>query len=86
VVVDLFVTLEDLYSGREIPATRDKAVFVPAPGKRRCKCRQKLTTRQLGPGMIQQFTQQVRVGACGGARGVGVQVVFMCVCICVRIM
>ncbi|KIZ01675.1 putative DnaJ subfamily B member 11 [Monoraphidium neglectum] len=59
VVVDLFVTLEDLYSGREIPATRDKAVFVPAPGKRRCKCRQKLTTRQLGPGMIQQFTQQV---------------------------
>ena len=38
---------------------RDKAVFVPAPGKRQCKCRQKLVTRQIGPGMIQQFTQQV---------------------------
>lgn len=59
VVVDLFVTLEDLYNGKEISATRDKAIFVPAPGKRRCKCRQKLMTRQLGPGMIQQFTQQV---------------------------
>lgn len=59
VTVDLFVTLEDLYLGKEIAATRDKAVFVPASGKRRCKCRQKLMTRQLGPGMIQQFTQQV---------------------------
>jgi hypothetical protein len=59
VTVDLYVTLEDLYSGREIVTTRDKAIFVPAPGKRRCKCRQKLMTRQLGPGMIQQFTQQV---------------------------
>lgn len=59
VVVDLPLTLEDLYSGAEVVTTRDKAVFVPAPGKRRCKCRQKLMTRQLGPGMIQQFTQQV---------------------------
>ncbi|KAI8463320.1 MAG: DNAJ heat shock family protein [Monoraphidium minutum] len=59
VVVDLYVSLEDLYNGRDIPATRDKAVFVPGPGKRKCRCRQKLMTRQLGPGMIQQFTQQV---------------------------
>jgi DnaJ family protein B protein 11 len=59
VVLDLHVTLEDLYNGAEIPTVRDKAVHVPAPGKRRCKCRQKLTTRQIGPGMIQQFTQQV---------------------------
>ena len=53
------MTLEDLYSGRELGVTRDKAVHVPAPGKRRCRCRQKLVTRQIGPGMIQQFTQQV---------------------------
>lgn len=55
VVVDLFVTLKDLYVGREVAATRDKAVLRPAPGTRRCKCRQKLVTRQLGPGMFQQF-------------------------------
>lgn len=59
VVVDLPVTLEDLYNGRELSVTRDKAVHVSAPGTRRCKCRQKLVTRQIGPGMIQQFTQQV---------------------------
>jgi DnaJ family protein B protein 11 len=73
VTVDLHVTLEDLYNGREIAATRDKAVFVPAPGKRRCKCKQKLMTRQLGPGMIQQFTQQVGGGRMMGWRSGGVK-------------
>ena len=42
---------------------RDKAVIKPAPGKRKCKCKSKLVTRQMGPGMFQQYTQQV-----GGTR------------------
>lgn len=37
---------------------RDKPVAKPAPGKRKCNCRNKVVTRQLGPGMFQQFTQQ----------------------------
>jgi DnaJ family protein B protein 11 len=58
VVIDLFVSLKDLYVGREISTVRDKAVYKPAAGTRRCKCKQKLVTRQLGPGMFQQYTQQ----------------------------
>lgn len=58
VVVDLFVTLKDLYVGKEFSTVRDKPVLKPAAGTRQCKCKQKLITRQLGPGMFQQFTQQ----------------------------
>jgi DnaJ family protein B protein 11 len=57
--VDLFVSLKDLYVGREISTVRDKSVYKPAAGTRKCKCKQKLVTRQLGPGMFQQYTQQV---------------------------
>eukprot|EP00879_Flechtneria_rotunda_P002719 GHRR01002925.1.p1 GENE.GHRR01002925.1~~GHRR01002925.1.p1 ORF type:complete len:354 (+),score=95.01 GHRR01002925.1:160-1221(+) len=59
VVVDLLVTLKDLYIGKEFSTVRDKPVLKPAAGTRRCKCKQKLVTRQLGPGMFQQFTQNV---------------------------
>lgn len=59
VIVDLFVSLKDLYVGKEITTVRDKPVLRPASGTRRCKCKQKLITRQLGPGMFQQFTQNV---------------------------
>ena len=38
---------------------RDKSVFKPAAGTRKCKCRQKVVTQQVGPGMYQQYTQQV---------------------------
>lgn len=41
-----------------IQVTRDKPVAKPAPGKRKCNCRNKVVTRQLGPGMFQQFQQQ----------------------------
>jgi DnaJ family protein B protein 11 len=59
VIVDLFVSLKDLYVGKEITTVRDKPVLRPAAGVRQCKCKQKLITRQLGPGMFQQFTQNV---------------------------
>lgn len=59
VVVDLPLSLKDLYVGREIRTVRDKVVLKPAPGKRKCNCKQKIVTRQLGPGMYQQYTQSV---------------------------
>ncbi len=48
---------QDLYSCF-VQVTRDKPVAKPAPGKRKCNCRNKVVTRQLGPGMFQQFQQQ----------------------------
>ena len=46
---------------------RDKNVIKPAPGSRKCNCKNKVVTQQLGMGMFQQYTTQVR-GA-GGAVG-----------------
>lgn len=37
---------------------RDKNVIKPAKGKRKCNCKNKVVTRQVGPGMYQQYTQQ----------------------------
>ncbi len=38
--------------------TRDRNVIKPAKGTRQCNCRNKVVTRQLGPGMFQQYTTQ----------------------------
>ena len=38
---------------------RDKNVVKSAPGKRKCNCKNRLVTRQIGPGMFQQIQQQV---------------------------
>jgi DnaJ family protein B protein 11 len=66
--VDLEVTLRDLYLGHQFKVTRDKPVAKPAPGVRQCNCRNKVVTRQLGPGMFQQFQQQeCQVRAAAGA-------------------
>ena len=37
---------------------RDKNVVKPGKGKRQCNCKNKVVTRQLGPGMFQQYTTQ----------------------------
>lgn len=58
VVVGLEATLRDLYLGASFKVTRDKNVIKPAPGKRECNCRARVVTRQLGPGMFQQYTTQ----------------------------
>uniref|UniRef100_A0A7S0US37 J domain-containing protein n=1 Tax=Polytomella parva TaxID=51329 RepID=A0A7S0US37_9CHLO len=58
VVVDLKVTLDDLYNGREIAFLRDKTIMKEGSGTRQCKCRNKMMTRQLGPGMFQQYQTQ----------------------------
>lgn len=38
---------------------RDKNVVKPASGKRKCNCKNKMVHRQIGPGMYQQYTEQV---------------------------
>lgn len=57
--MDLFVTLEELYSGNFVELTHNKPVMKPAPGTRRCNCRQEMVTRSLGPGRFQMMQQQV---------------------------
>ncbi|PPS00246.1 hypothetical protein GOBAR_AA20409 [Gossypium barbadense] len=55
VIVELDATLEDLYMG----VWREKNILKPAPGKRRCNCRNEVYHKQIGPGMFQQMTEQV---------------------------
>ena len=38
---------------------RDKGIIQPAAGTRKCNCQNRMTTRQIGPGMYQQFATQV---------------------------
>eukprot|EP00873_Tetraselmis_striata_P012603 jgi/Tetstr1/432867/TSEL_022216.t1 len=59
VMAELEVSLKDLYVGAMFTVTRDKNVIKPASGTRKCNCKNKMVTRQLGPGMFQQYTQQV---------------------------
>ncbi|XP_015892024.3 dnaJ protein ERDJ3B [Ziziphus jujuba] len=59
VVVELDASLEDLYMGGSLKVWREKNVLKPAPGKRRCNCRNEVYHRQIGPGMFQQMTEQV---------------------------
>lgn len=59
VVIDLWVTLEELYLGNFVELTRNKPVMKPAKGTRKCNCRQEMVTRQMGPGRFQMTQQQV---------------------------
>ncbi|KAK9067727.1 hypothetical protein SSX86_011838 [Deinandra increscens subsp. villosa] len=59
VIIDLDTPLEDLYMGGSLKVWREKNVLKPAPGKRRCNCRNEVYHRQIGPGMYQQMQEQV---------------------------
>lgn len=59
IVMDLYVTLEELYSGDFVEITRNKPVLKPASGTRKCNCRQEMVTRNLGPGRFQMMQQTV---------------------------
>ncbi|KAF5455349.1 hypothetical protein F2P56_024938 [Juglans regia] len=59
VIVDLDASLEDLYMGGSLKVWREKNILKPAPGKRRCNCRNEVYHKQIGPGMFQQMTEQV---------------------------
>ncbi|KAM0951181.1 putative DnaJ domain, Chaperone J-domain superfamily, DnaJ subfamily A member [Dioscorea sansibarensis] len=58
-IVELHASLEDLYMGGSLKVWREKNVVKPAPGKRRCNCRNEVYHRQVAPGMFQQMTEQV---------------------------
>lgn len=59
VVVDLDVTLEELYNGQFVEVVRYKPVAKTTSGTRQCNCRQEMKTIQLGPGRFQMMQQQV---------------------------
>lgn len=59
IVMDLWVSLEELYVGNFVELTHNKPVMKPAKGTRKCNCRQEMVTRQLGPGRFQMTQQQV---------------------------
>ncbi|KAJ0625361.1 putative DnaJ domain, Chaperone J-domain superfamily, DnaJ subfamily A member [Helianthus annuus] len=59
VIIDLDASLEDLYMGGSLKIWREKNILKPAPGKRRCNCRNEVYHRQVGHGMFQQMTEEV---------------------------
>jgi len=59
IVMDLYVSLEELYSGNFVEIVRNKPVTKPASGTRKCNCRQEMVTRNLGPGRFQMIQQTV---------------------------
>ncbi|CRK99785.1 CLUMA_CG013093, isoform A [Clunio marinus] len=59
IVMDLYATLEEMYTGNFVEITRNKPVLKPASGTRQCNCRQEMVTRNLGPGRFQMMQQTV---------------------------
>lgn len=59
IVMNMYVTLEELYSGEFVEISRNKPVLKPASGTRKCNCRQEMVTRNLGPGRFQMIQQTV---------------------------
>jgi len=52
------VTLRDLYLGRTFAVVREKAEYKPSKGTRKCNCKTRMATRQIAPGMYQQYPTQ----------------------------
>ncbi|KAL7742370.1 hypothetical protein ACLKA6_019006 [Drosophila palustris] len=59
IVMNMYVSLEELYSGNFVEIVRNKPVMKPAAGTRKCNCRQEMVTRNLGPGRFQMIQQTV---------------------------
>ncbi|PAV76051.1 hypothetical protein WR25_02860 [Diploscapter pachys] len=59
VVIELFVTLEEVYNGHFVEVKRKKAVYKPTSGTRQCNCRHEMRTEQMGMGRFQMY--QVKV-------------------------
>merc|ERR1711976_228811 len=59
VVMNLDVTLEELYTGNFVEVVRYKPVAKPATGTRKCNCRQEMKTISMGPGRFQMIQQEV---------------------------
>jgi len=59
VVMDLEVTLEELYTGDFIEVLRAKPVAEETTGTRKCNCRMEMKTTSLGPGRFQMSQEEV---------------------------
>ncbi len=57
--MDLFVSLEEVYTGSFIEIIRNKPVAKPDHGTRKCNCRLEMRTIQMGPGRFQMSQEQV---------------------------
>ncbi|NP_001167838.1 DnaJ protein ERDJ3B precursor [Zea mays] len=58
VTVELEASLEDLYMGGSLKIWREKNVIKPAPGVRRCRCRNVVRKREVAPGVILNLSHQ----------------------------
>ena len=58
VTVDLEVTLRDLYLGATFEVVRERASYKQTKGTRKCNCKTRMSTRQIAPGMYQQYPVQ----------------------------
>jgi len=56
--VDLTITMAEAYLGMTTQVKREKLVTKAAKGTRKCNCRARLVTRQVGPGMYQQYQEE----------------------------
>lgn len=59
VLLNIFVTLEELYSGNFVELVRNKPIPKPAAGTRKCNCRREMRTQSMGPGRFQMFEETV---------------------------
>uniref|UniRef100_A0AC34QRS6 Chaperone DnaJ C-terminal domain-containing protein n=1 Tax=Panagrolaimus sp. JU765 TaxID=591449 RepID=A0AC34QRS6_9BILA len=63
VVVDLWVSLEEVYNGNFVEIKRKKSMYKETSGTRKCNCRHEMRTQQLGAGRFQMFqVQQLGAG------------------------
>ncbi|VDN29133.1 unnamed protein product [Dibothriocephalus latus] len=59
VIMNLPVTLEEIYSGNFVEVIRCKSYKKPSSGTRQCNCRMEMKTTQVGPGRFQMTQQRV---------------------------
>lgn len=59
VVVDLFVSLEELYLGNFVTVKRDRPTYEETSGTRQCNCRMEMKTHMTGPGSFQMTQHRV---------------------------
>ncbi|VDM94976.1 unnamed protein product [Thelazia callipaeda] len=59
VVLDLWVTLEEVYNGNFIEIKRVKPIYKQTKGTRKCNCHDEMRAEQLGAGRFQMFSVKV---------------------------
>lgn len=58
-VMDLYVSLEEVYNGNFIEVVRAQPVAKQTGGSRKCNCRMEMRTTQMGAGRFQMVQEQV---------------------------